>query len=1348
LGPGGRAFGLLGVWGGLLLAWPGWAGEVWIDDFETPGTWTHHPDGGIEVELAQDTETVKSGQAALRIRYRDAAPHWGNLQAAVTVPPNAVAVECWLYRHQAAPNAAMHLWLFEPDGDGYVARLTAEEKILGDLPNGWHRARVPLGAFRYEPRGNKQREFLTIHKMLLGCNFGDFDVTLDALKFITKEDRKMSTPPRTKDLQVQRTPRGAVAVLKDGTFPVSGAASSPEALADALRGAGYGVTFLTAADLTDPAVLKRENFDLLVLPYGASYPAGGKEALVAYLQAGGSFFATGGYAFDHLLVFGDGGWATVDPTVTAAEMDTAAPTEVRINTRFGQPGDTLGLAPEQIGVFDPSYELRRVASAQTAPGQHVMDEPMRLEGPLEGFAAVAMTGSNSPVFPWVYGRWIPLFTAYDRYGRERGAIGALVHHYAGPFARSSWAFFGVTNRDLWGPDGWGTEPFLAMVEALLAKTFLHELTTDLACYRPGETVQVSVKVSNFGAETRAARVRFEVAPGGQKPAAELPVAWAGELQPGDTETVTWDFAPAQFEADFYCVTAYLDVEEECVDEMRTGFCVWAENVLRKGFPVAFHDNYFHHGQTPRFLLGTNQTGMMWFSANENPLVWKRDFEQMQAYGINLLRILHFSPFSEGGYEGKPTNNPLGLKTRPEKLLRQTDAIVQLAQQHQVILFLSLHDWMGVELTDEQLAAQREWNEFWVGRYRDMPGVIFDIQNEPSVGLPNWPHVLALWNEFLQEKYGSREATLAAWGVTEQPEPFDFSAISNAWEDVKAHDLELFKVELLNRWVEENAKGIRAGDPDAPLCVGYLPGLRPADKLLGTKHTDFSNMHFYGRGRDFPRQFKIIDRRFAGKSFSLGEFGAQAAHDARVQGQTGDRPEASLEHFLRVGHYALGMGASFVANWDWKDFRDCVFPWGLNHADLVPKPVLQAFRHMALLFRFVEPRYEDPGLYLLVPDSHRLGSKWEEVHNAILHSLDLLLSCHVNFNVINEYDLDQLPNTARALLWPIPYCPNDDTFARAVDFVRRGGSLYLSGDVSFDERRRPTRSDRLAQLGFQPSAISHQPSADPPPLTPNPGSPTPGPQPLNPFSVPDEAFDRPPLTARLGAGQVFFVPYPLELRPRDGNRAVYRDFLEFAQIQPLGLEPDLGGVHVFSLPTRPGDTAYVLFNAASPPYEGGAGGGAEEQIVTLTDPPEPVELTLRRDRPGFVLVGPRGEIKALESQGRVRIGGQIVLDGASHVLLAAVDGQDFRQSAALVVLPLEPGRLRLATDRAWRRPRAEVGEVAAGGWRSLETMDVAFAAQGLTFDVDEDRALNVILCAEADGFEAVAGRVVAELCLKD
>ena len=77
--------------------------------------------------------------------------------------------------------------------------------------------------------------------------------------------------------------KGSIAILRDD-IPVSGAASSPEYLASVLENGGYKIRFIRADDLCDGKLMIKDNFSLLVLPYGASYPAMGKDALISYLN--------------------------------------------------------------------------------------------------------------------------------------------------------------------------------------------------------------------------------------------------------------------------------------------------------------------------------------------------------------------------------------------------------------------------------------------------------------------------------------------------------------------------------------------------------------------------------------------------------------------------------------------------------------------------------------------------------------------------------------------------------------------------------------------------------------------------------------------------------------------------------------------------------------------------------------------------------------------------------------------------------------------------------------------------------------------------------------------------------
>jgi hypothetical protein len=425
-----------------------------------------------------------------------------------------------------------------------------------------------------------------------------------------------------------------VAIFKDD-IPSSGAASSPDRLAQVLQQAGFNTAFLNSEQLADNRQLDRDRFDVLVLPYGASFPVKAADSFRRYLHAGGKFLSTGGYAFDNLLERTSDGWRPYQPPappalvgvawfcdVPAAELrgrgkltfhgylktegvvgpgfahfsvyqvatdgslpawrdigqvrgsedwrqydfafevdpqsvtvslraglyrcrgrawfddvrltdsagnlllvegfeqpwdpdrhaprnwwrshrelcavqsatthsgsnaltaalDFEVPRPERLNTRHGRPEDGLEVEPTQLGVFQADYPLERSWSMAAAPMQAIVDPAFRLKGPVAGWAACGVVG-------WDAARWIPLVNAHDRYGRLRGAAGAMLRHYAGPWAGSSWAFFGVTNRDLFASTEPGTVEVLTnIVRSLVQDAYVTSLTTEHSCYRQGEAV--------------------------------------------------------------------------------------------------------------------------------------------------------------------------------------------------------------------------------------------------------------------------------------------------------------------------------------------------------------------------------------------------------------------------------------------------------------------------------------------------------------------------------------------------------------------------------------------------------------------------------------------------------------------------------------------------------------------------------------------------------------------------------------------------------------------------------------------------------------------------------------------
>jgi hypothetical protein len=360
------------------------------------------------------------------------------------------------------------------------------------------------------------------------------------------------------------------------------------------------------------------------------------------------------------------------------------------------------------------------------------------------------------------------------------------------------------------------------------------------------------------------------------------------------------------------------------------------------------------------------------------------------------------------------------------------------------------------------------------------------------------------------------------------------------------------------------------------------------------------MHYYGDLRGFPLEFSLIDRRAYGKGLSVGEFGAQEAHQARNAGAIGAPDAESTRRFSWTVHHAVGLGGAFAAAWCWKDMDEMVFPWGLWHRGTpVAKPWMKTYAALGAFLKDFEPVYERPKVYLLLPDAHRVGPRFDAIHSALQRSVELLLSQQVNFGVLNEEDLAAVPEGARAIFWPLPYCPTDAAFEVVARWVVAGGTLYFSGGIGFDGARRPTQEARYAMLGLARR------------------------QDVSPFDVPDDIWGEPPMEAKAGKGRVLFAPYPLELRPHDTDEALYAVALHRAGVHPNTVRAPGGTVRCLTIPDRRGGRLTMLARTDT-----------GEQALPVRLPGMTANLQMPAGACAFVMTGSDGKVTAIELDGRL------------------------------------------------------------------------------------------------------------------
>jgi hypothetical protein len=895
-----------------------------------------------------------------------------------------------------------------------------------------------------------------------------------------------------------------------------------------------------------------------------------------------------------------------------------------INTRWARIRDAMFPDAEQIGAFDPSFPLRDVARTRAAAGQTIVTD-FESTAPLRGYSAVAMLGLNGHGFGPNRARWVPLLECLDWCGRPRGHAGAIIHHFSGTFAGSSWAIFGATNSDLFAAGAASLEKvLLPTVAHLLRRFYVHDTDSALACYREGESVTLRTKVSNFGRAPRRGEVRFTLTP-------EICLKQEINVRPGETMAVELAWKPGRFTSDYYPFAAELWEDGRCLDREENAFVAWNPAVLARGTTLHKDGTRFVIGDRPQFLMGCQTYwGQNTSVTARSPAAFDRDFRQMREFGLRWTRC--FLPF----------------KTEEDK--RISDAVVQLAQKYGLVLYHTpnlRHTADPAELAAEQATAR----ELAV-RYRGVPGLAVDICNEPSFRGDDAP---------LVKTFGRPGKTEGRW------DDLDVAAF---WRCMAGAE---------RAWEIANAGAIHAGDPLRLASVGWSQGWGGGpvmkDPVLASLDLDFTDRHYYGPPAGMPPELKDLDLRGLGKPLILGECGAKDHPSFRAADPwgMGDDDDGYDLRFLSLAHQALGVGAAAISSWHWRDPMEGIFPCGIVHQTGVPRPTALAYRAMAIAFGRLRPVSVPPQVYLVLPDSARMGGQRNEVIRAWHRAAELLVACRVDFGLLPDSALERLPAGTKAIVYPLPLDPSDAVVERLAALADRGAAIYVSGDISYDERRRAAKPDRLRRLcGVEKIGAA--------------GSPF---EAIRAVRVGAEIVPAPQGQAavtrfRRGKGQVWFAADPVELARelKVEHRDLYRSFLHAAGTPGIAVAPDRVDLHVFRVPGEDAD-ALVLHNG---------GLAVDAEIGEFT-------VQLAAGGTGYLLVGHDRSLRAIEAQGAIRRGGKEVASIEGHAFVVAMDNVDLARSRSLLALPLAAGRIRLHST-ATEAANAEAGEMCNGQWKAI------------------------------------------------
>lgn len=1216
-----------------------------------------------------------------------------------------------------------------------------------------------------------------------------------------------------------------IGVLKQPDFPSQPGHSDPDYLAELLKKAGYEPVMLSANDMSDAKLLDVQSMPVIVLPYGSYFPLDAVDNWRRFLHEGGSFFTTGGYAFDEPLKYSGkwltpaqvaksepglisngsfrskNGW-TVEHDQTAARFgpspefgnkpglvmgyedkestvivtqdlqplqtgkhnvyvrqfahrlegpgffyltiiaygssgkeiwrkDICATREtpgivpatvkvqidipadavrvqamtaverlkglagitdlkiskspVQINSRTGRQGDGLIMPDDCIGVFDPSFPLRYATRAVKDNYDTIAPASTVLTGPFEGLVADVMVGWHS--------RLVPILKAVDRYNRPRGALGSIAYHWSIDgdsfyYADSAWAVWGVTNRDIFRRgDSTMAKVFIQTIKKLVDKVYLVHPRAELQCYRDNNgpvNLYLTVRNSTGTKRSAVASIRVVDEKGREIYRASKPV----EVAAKDKTDAAWALDSAkQLAGGFYRIKASLELDGKVYDKLDGGFWVWDDRRFVNKTRYELKNNVFLVNGRGTYMPSMDMHGQHIDRWMDGPLTWYEDASAMRDVGMLQYETLeNWAPWNEA--------DPAGAWKR---FLAKVSGEV-MANCSAGIQFMPTQILAGdMIVEDKRLQEMSAATNQYFTHFAYPYNIQYYIGGDVYKGLgPEKTWLKEKWNQYIKQRTDIPESS--GW----TPKTGDAALLMKGpWQEMMPVVWSDFLLNMEENYNRVVGSAVRTAVPNSIMTAEYLnlPQPHPAaptwlDPWNG-RSFDVSNIAIWGSIAGGGDSFTYGNLAAIGKPLTVGEWG-WLVHPSIGLSET-DADTAWFNQNMQM----FGAGAVQCRQWSWRDlspWENWLFNWGMMHSQYyVPKEAGRIDKCLYFLFRMPELVYAPKATAFVIPTSHKRGNSANRMAEICTKMASMLGMARADHMTIAEDCLDQLPSGVRALVWPMPYCPADSTVAAVRKFVEKGGALYVSGDLRYDEYRQPKRLDRLEDI----CGVKTDDSVEYGEIFPKPPT----------VQKAGAVYQKPFWVNKLGKGTVYYIPTNVENEYKDSQAvALYRTFLDLAGIKPV-MRGGNQSSRCWTRPVADGGTIYTFLNASSV---------GKPVNMSVDTPAGVVTIGVPAMRSSMIWIDGKKHIRAIVAQGDVKLNNRTVFSAEKMSIVAALTPGDIRDGKPLAVISLWAGKVRLPSKAA---NTVFMGEINKGKWRLLETRK---ANKGVvTFDSLQARELTFV-----------------------
>lgn len=1003
----------------------------------------------------------------------------------------------------------------------------------------------------------------------------------------------------------QSVPRGGrprVLLFHDPGFPTVDCDAIP---ASALQRGLQAAQLRTVDAAGLAAALRDGGFDLLVTAHGSAFPEDAGMSLLGCLARGCAWLQLGGVPLAVPVRRGPGGWERA-PRRTRWHRKLCITQGVAVDGRAGLRWLAAAccgeLAEAAAGIRANSAHAFtwRLTSTKHFPHEDgsAGTRDARILPLINGVAAdgTAMVAAAVQV-DWMHcdyagGRWV-LYTGDDAPGEDLIAPlaalagnGATALTVAPQFARYHPAEAATVQVRLHRPRSGGEAECVVDVvqRGRILRTERRTLRWSSAL--PVAMVTLSLGVLPSGEMLSGEMLSGEM-PSGERPSGERP---SGERPSGEAPpAVRGSDSPGARCIELHARVSFTGAAGLGTVETRSGFWLADDAALEAGSAVTRRGNELLKGGQPFTAAGTTYMAgdvQRNFLLEPNPWIWREDFSAMRKAGITLLRT--------GIWYGWK-RMMLEPGTMDEAALRAMDAFVLTAIEQDIPVIFSFfaflpEAWGGENpyLDPRAVAAQRLFVGTFAQRYRNVPGLIWDLINEPSFSSPSqlWRcrpnydrHEVAAWREWLRQELPGLDDTARLrvltdrWrGDTDETaalpilEDFDDGNLFSDRQPHKARDYRLFAQDAFADWVRALAAAIRAVDrPERLIMVGQDEGGaldRPNPQFFADA-VDITSVHSWWFNDDLL--WDSIVTRAPGLPHLVQETGAmfyEAFDGAPWRGEI--ETARLLERKLAI---AVGAGSAGFVQWLWNSNpfmpSDNEAAIGALRADGSAKPELAVLRAMSRFLAAIGPSLvarEEEHVVLVLPQADQFAVRGNGIRATRAAVRVMSSRCRVPLRAIGEYSLRRDSAHAALYVVPSPSMLTQEAWNLLLAHAQAGSVVLVTGVLDRDAHGQHVRRSALfGQTSHAGPVAAHESLRR-------------GKSTLDVTFRGDDLqrVERAVLAgiqdddifiARHGAGRVLWCPIPVEMAAdADASEALYRQVLHEAEIEaPVRLRPDHPGV---------------------------------------------------------------------------------------------------------------------------------------------------------------------------------------------